>query len=412
VKSLDCFRLTGRVGLIQLLLLFMLQTAFADSATWNLNPTSGDWNTATNWTPNTIPNGPSDVATLAVSNQTAISLSANTIVDSVVFSPGASAFSIFAKPQFMLTISGSGIMNESSGTQDFVAAAGALVAGEIAISFENGATAGDNTRFTANGATAMEQSGGGIFFYDASSAGSGDFIINGAAVINGGSSSNGRVSFGGNSTAANATFTANASTAPGPQPGGLIQFGDNSTAANATIISNGAGMAGTRPGVTAFDNASTAGNADLIAYGGVPGAEGGVIFFVTDSAGGVARVTVFGNGNLDISGHNLPGVTVGSIEGDGLISLGANNLTVGSNNLRTTFSGVIQDGGTGGGAGGSLTKIGNGKLTLSGANTYTGGTTINAGSAGTLFVTNRRGSGRSEERRVGKECRSRWSPYH
>ena len=22
------------------------------------------------------------------------------------------------------------------------------------------------------------------------------------------------------------------------------------------------------------------------------------------------------------------------------------------------------------------------------------------------------GSGRSEERRVGKECRSRWSPYH
>ena len=140
----------------------------------------------------------SDVATLAVSNQTAISLSANTIVDSVVFSPGASAFSIFAKPQFILTISGSGIMNESSGTQDFVAAAGALVAGEIAISFENGATAGDNTRFTAEGATAMEQSGGGIFFYDASSAGSGDFIINGAAVINGGSSSNGRVSFGGN----------------------------------------------------------------------------------------------------------------------------------------------------------------------------------------------------------------------
>ena len=23
-----------------------------------------------------------------------------------------------------------------------------------------------------------------------------------------------------------------------------------------------------------------------------------------------------------------------------------------------------------------------------------------------------RGKGRSEERRVGKECRSRWSPYH
>src|SRR2546422_9404941 len=30
----------------------------------------------------------------------------------------------------------------------------------------------------------------------------------------------------------------------------------------------------------------------------------------------------------------------------------------------------------------------------------------------TLFVRQRDGDTRSEERRVGKECRSRWSPYH
>ena len=30
----------------------------------------------------------------------------------------------------------------------------------------------------------------------------------------------------------------------------------------------------------------------------------------------------------------------------------------------------------------------------------------------TIFQKCWRGSGRSEERRVGKECRSRWSPYH
>src|SRR5256885_16675891 len=29
-----------------------------------------------------------------------------------------------------------------------------------------------------------------------------------------------------------------------------------------------------------------------------------------------------------------------------------------------------------------------------------------------VFVIADRGAGRSEERRVGKECRSRWSPYH
>ena len=59
--------------------------------------------------------------------------------------------------------------------------------------------------------------------------------------------------------------------------------------------------------------------------------------------------------------------------------LGANRLTVGSNNLSTLFSGAIQDGGFMGGTGGSLAKIGTGTLTLSGANTYTGGTLISAG---------------------------------
>jgi autotransporter-associated beta strand protein len=73
-------------------------------------------------------------------------------------------------------------------------------------------------------------------------------------------------------------------------------------------------------------------------------------------------------------------VTIGSIEGDGgNVFLGANNLTVGSNNLSTTFSGVIQDGGQNGGTGGSLTKIGTGTLILSGANTYTGDSTVNRG---------------------------------
>ena len=69
--------------------------------------------------------------------------------------------------------------------------------------------------------------------------------------------------------------------------------------------------------------------------------------------------------------------------------LGGVNLTVGTNNLSTTFSGVMQDGGFSGGTGGSLTKTGTGKLTLSGASTYTGITTVNAG---TLLVSNTTGS--------------------
>jgi len=49
----------------------------AGSATWNLNPTSGDWNTASNWTPNTVPNSPTDTATFGVSNITTITSAAD-----------------------------------------------------------------------------------------------------------------------------------------------------------------------------------------------------------------------------------------------------------------------------------------------------------------------------------------------
>src|SRR5436309_345144 len=99
-----------RTRLIPVLILnfsFLLD-AYADSATWNLNPTSSDWNTAANWTPNTVPNGPDDIATFDVSNQTDVTVSIyGTEVNELVFNPGASAFTITAEQQF--TISGAGI---------------------------------------------------------------------------------------------------------------------------------------------------------------------------------------------------------------------------------------------------------------------------------------------------------------
>src|SRR5262249_17407176 len=61
------------------------------------------------------------------------------------------------------------------------------------------------------------------------------------------------------------------------------------------------------------------------------------------------------------------------------------SMTVGTNNLSTIFSGVIQ-----GDTGSSLTKVGTGKLVLTNGNTYTGGTTLNGG---TLLVNNTTGSG-------------------
>src|SRR5206468_11068094 len=152
----------------------------------------------------------------------------------------------------------------------------------------------------------------------------------------------------------------------------------NPTAANGIFINNAGTVSGARGGGTNF-NSGDAGNATLIANGG-PG-DGGFIHFLGDPVGGMARVKVFGNGNLDVTRVSGGPVndTIGSIEGDGLVFLGANNLTVGSNNLTTVFSGKVQDGGAYGGTGGSLTKVGTGKLVLRHRNTYTGGTIIKRG---------------------------------
>ena len=75
-----------------LLLLIPNAPAFAGNATWNLSPASGDWNTAENWVPATVPNGPTDTATFASSMVTDVSISAGVEVDGIVFDPGAVAF--------------------------------------------------------------------------------------------------------------------------------------------------------------------------------------------------------------------------------------------------------------------------------------------------------------------------------
>jgi hypothetical protein len=435
-------------------LLLAQRTTFAGNASWQATAATGDWNTASNWTAGGPPNGFSDTATFDVSTITGVSLSANTEVNSIVFDSGASAYTVTtntsASTQFGLTISGTGIVNDSGETQNFVTSNNG---GLGFVQFMNSATAGTMTSFTirggltgagagseldffntstatsanvtTNGGTSgfgggvtrffdnstaahavfttnggMGGGGGETQFHNSSTAGNGAFTNNGGTASG---SSGGRTVFGSFSndtaTAANATITNNGATNSNAI-GGVTQFYDNTTAANSTIINNGAAVIGQLGGggstdflgsSTAGGSSGTAGNATLIANGGlVVGAEGGVIYFAAASTGGTARVEVFGNGSLDISAHDSSAVTVGSVEGTGNVFLGRRTLTVGSNNLSTTFSGTMQDGGQGGGVGGSFAKIGSGTLALSGPNTYTGGTTV---SGGTLLVNNTSGSG-------------------
>ncbi len=337
------FKAAFTAGLLAVIVLLLSgHSSQAGSATWRLNPVSGDWNTAANWTAGGPPNGATDTATFQSSNVTDVSLSADTEVNGVVFNAGASAFTINSISGQFLIISGVGITNNSGIPQNFVAVTkGVFNFGAIA--FTNSATAGTGTFFTNTPRSSTQ-------FLGTSTAGNGNFINNGAAIGGSGGSSAGETLFAGNSSAANGTFTNNGGTLSGGF-GGITLFGEGSTAGNATLIAN----RGSGGGANA----------------------GGAILFFHKSSGGTARVEVFGNGNLDISRHDSPGITVGSVEGDGRVFLGGDLLTVGSNNLSTNFSGVIQDGGNG--TGGSVTKIGTGKLVLSHRNTYTGGTTVNRG---------------------------------
>ena len=145
-----------------------------------------------------------------------------------------------------------------------------------------------------------------------------------------------------------------------------MNFTDTSTAGSATITNN-CDMA--------FTDTSTAGSATIT--------NNGDLYFRQHQHGRQRRhhqwrlgprISAISTGPLGDSK-----LTAGSIDGGGIFSLGQNELTVGGNNLSTTVTGVIADGGANGGTGGSLVKTGTGTLTLSGINTYTGATTVNGG---------------------------------
>ena len=248
-----------------------------------------------------MPNGSMDTATFAQNFTRSVFISANIEVNGITF-PSVmfpSAYTITADPGVALNITGAGITNSSGLTQNFVTGVSASNSG--AVYFRNSATAGTSTIFTNNGGTGPHV-GGSTVFLDSATAGNGTFINNGGMAygIDGGGTS-----FLSNATAANGTFTSNGATVSGAY-GGALRFFDNSRAGSATLIANG-GTNGGGGGSIVFGDPKSSGDT---------------------STGDTARVEVFGNGSLDISGHDLPGLTLGSIEGNGFVFLRANNLTV------------------------------------------------------------------------------------
>jgi autotransporter-associated beta strand protein len=407
--------------------------SFAGSATWSSNPSSGDWNTAANWIPNTVPNASSDIASFGPSNLTALSITNTSVeLDSAVFNSGAPPYTLTIQI-YNLFFYGAGIVNNSGSVQSIVAPT--VDNNGVAIFFYNNSTAGNMTSFstvggaieffntssagtatfdltdgvlqaeldfwdssTAADATINASAGAVIEFFDSSSGGNATLNLTTEAFVLFESSNNAEhmignciggnqdfgseIEFEGFSSAGEGTFTTIGGSTSGEQ-GGLILFDNHATAGDATFVIGGGLGSGLAATTLTFFDVTTAAAANITANGGIDGSAGGAVIFTNKSKGGTASITLSGNAELDISTRNAPGVTIGSLSGKGSVLLGANTLTIGSNNQSTTFSGVIQNAG-------GLTKIGSGTLTLTGSNTYTGNTTV---TAGVLGISNKRGSG-------------------
>ena len=100
----------------------------------------------------TVPNGPLDTATFGTSNATSPFVSAVTEVNGIVFSAGASAFTITASANTLFSITGAGVSNNSGIPQNFVIAAapdGSSIGGTVY--FNDNSTTGTQTFFTIDG---------------------------------------------------------------------------------------------------------------------------------------------------------------------------------------------------------------------------------------------------------------------
>ncbi len=391
--------------------------AAADSWT-GASATTADWSDAANWSSG-VPTRGDDLVFGQFNDRTTnlddlgVGFRQQLIIEKLTFTPGAASFTIHITDSATLALRGAGIENNSGQTQTIVndplgrtrfdnsaTAADLHVVNSVhpegfdpGVTFFFDSSTAARATITNAGSVSRFTGGGDTIFEDMSSAGRANILNGGGAVKN---SYGGGTFFEDESTVGNATITTNGGTARGAF-GGVVAF-RGSTASSATFIINGGAVAGAGGGVAFFEDGS-AGQATIITNGGVSGAEGGATLFLSVPDGGTARAITNGNGSFDISNLFTDGMGIGSIEGSGNYYLGGKNLTTGRNNLSTTVSGVIQDGGgpqsfpcgtPGCEEGGSLIKAGTGTFTLSGANTYTGGTTVNAGA---LLINNAHGSG-------------------
>jgi uncharacterized protein with beta-barrel porin domain len=301
--------------------LALAPAAYAQNATWA--GTTSDFNSASNWSPNAVPTG---TGSFDAAGSPTVNFSSGAVLGGLTFNAGAQAFTFSTTTETAgLTLSGAGIINNSTFAPTFRVSNRGIVAAAPGLAFTNGASAGN---------AVIANTDGGVTAFVSNSTAGNAIIVNsgGTAFLSG-------TAFGSSATAGNAVITNNS--------GGITQFNPSASAGNATIVNNGGSLASfsiarfidalTNPsvapsaneaGVTAFVGTSSAGTASITNNrGGVTaflgsstaGAAtivtnaGGATFFTGVSSGGTASLAVNPGGTLDLTAHAFGTVPAGSL---------------------------------------------------------------------------------------------------
>lgn len=227
---------------------------------------------------------------------------------------------------------------------------------------------------------------------------------NGSLTLGGGNSYPGGVALN------TGTLTLNNATAAGSGP---ITFYGNSTLAlgavtigNVIVLTNHDGLitGGNAGGATGINGVTGSSNLLLGVTTGVFDLKGNMANFsgtitFSNAGGGTIRlngsigsplaVWDLGAGPMDLNVRSgSTSNNIGALRGSSGTTLsgrggssnnGGTTFYIGANGLSTTFDGVIQDGSGGSSSTTAINKVGSGILTLSGANTYSGTTTVSTG---------------------------------
>lgn len=270
------------------------------------------------------------------------------------------------------------------------------------VKFNGATTLAANRNISLSSGTGILNTNGNAVTISGSLGGSGNLVKNGSGVL----------TLGSTATASGST-TINA--------GGITVGNVNALPSGAIVLNNDAAITITQNSGQTINNVTVNGTnsitatnntANVFSLGNITGGSGTLTYstrFVGDltgswsgftgtiALGGDAGYRFFGSATgssavtLDLGTRGITvrstqtSITLGALIGASGSTLSGStggtgnvqniNYTIGGKNLDTTFAGVIQNGG----GTTAITKVGSGTLILSGANTFTGDTTISAG---------------------------------